>query len=347
MLAERLVDTQKILDYNYPFNTKVIEIYNQWLNSSVIYLLKSLEKLTKNHEFLKPKFLIINSTNHKTLKYILRAPEVQAWLNALNHYFLYGVIKDIDDQEIPLDLNFIDYIINQIYCQSLITSLSPHIGLNRRHDWLRIFFGKSIIFEDQETTQHAKQLIDDAFKIIESYDPNLLKEIYLLCPDIQFIQDPSAHPDKIVSFSDNMIPGCLYISVRTSKGFLCPYDLADSIIHEHRHQKLYLFEYFNPVTDKNNFKVPSPWREELRPVSGLFHAVYVFHSLLDYWLHILQQSPNLETRSKALFNVQISQERLSQAHETLKNCRLTEYGNILLIEFQNALTQTLSLESKI
>jgi len=346
MLSEKLVDTQKVLDYNKPFDPKVLQLYNHWLSSSVAFLIKSLEKLVKQYDFLNFKLSKIRTTDHKILKYIVREPAAQAWLNALNHYFLYGFLKDIDEKEIPLDLNFIDYIIEQINDQSLVTSFSCNIDLNLNKYWLRVFFGTSILFENDKITEDAKEIISQSFKIIEQYNPALLNEIYLLCPSIQFIQDPSAHPDKIVSFSDNLIPGCIYVSVRTSQGFLCPYDLADSIIHEHRHQKLYLFEYFHPVTDKNNLKVPSLWREELRPVSGLFHAVYVFQNLLDYWLYISQYTANAEIKNKASRNVQLSQERLTQAHQTLKNCKLTDYGNALLTEFQETLYRTLSIEGE-
>lgn len=343
MLLEKLIDTQKVLDYNNPFNPNVLQLYNQWLSSSVDFLIKSLEKLAKQYDFLNFKLSKIRKTDHRVLKYIVRESAVQAWLNALNHYFLYGFLKDIDEKEIQLDLDFIDYIIEQINDHSLSTSFSCNIDLNLNKYWLRVFFGTSILFENDKITGDANEIISQAFKIIGEYNPALLNEIYLLCPSIQFIQDPSAHPDKIVSFSDNLIPGCIYISVRTSQGVLCPYDLADSIIHEHRHQKLYLFEYFHPVTDKNNVKVPSPWREELRPVSGLFHAVYVFQNLLDYWLYISEHTTNSEIKNKASRNIQLSQERLAQAHQTLNHCKLTHYGNVLLTEFQEALHRTLSI----
>ena len=71
----------------------------------------------------------------------------------------------------------------------------------------------------------------------------------LACRAIQFVRDPLAHPEKIVSFSDNSVPGARYGSVWQGDRLIDPYDLADSLVHEHRHQKLYLLERLAPTVE--------------------------------------------------------------------------------------------------
>lgn len=337
MLSKLMADKTIVINYDIPLDQTVIHLYNQWLNASVHFLIKSLEKLAIKNPLIASKVSQVKLIDHKVLKILVRDPSLQSWMNSLNHSFLYGSIKDMDENEIPLDLSVIDVILQKSEGKDPRKSVSLGIQLNKDDYWLRAFFGKSILFEDDVITEQALSIVNKAFEIIGSYNENLLNEIYLLSPSVQFIQDPSAHPEKIVSFSDNLIPGCLYVSVRTSNDYLNPYDLADSIVHEHRHQKLYLFEYFNPVTSKDNPKVPSPWREELRPVSGLFHAVYVFQNLLDYWMYVYKNSHETLLKGKALSNVKNCQERLSKAHQTLSGCNLTDYGQILLDNFKHSL----------
>lgn len=42
----------------------------------------------------------------------------------------------------------------------------------------------------------------------------------MICRAVQFIQRPAADPDKIVSFSDNAVPGALYVSVMQRAGLI-------------------------------------------------------------------------------------------------------------------------------
>src|SRR3546814_11828905 len=95
--------------------------------------------------------------------------------------------------------------------------------------------------------------------------PALAIELRQACRAIQFVRDPLAHPEKIVSFSDNSVPGALYVSVWQGDRLIDPYDLADSLVHEYRHQKLYLLERIAPTVQMTDVAVVSPWREDLRP----------------------------------------------------------------------------------
>src|SRR3546814_14583986 len=70
--------------------------------------------------------------------------------------------------------------------------------------------------------------------------PALAIELRQACRAIQFVRDPLAHPEKIVSFSDNSVPGALYVSVWQGDRLIDPYDLAESLVQEYRHQKLYI-----------------------------------------------------------------------------------------------------------
>ena len=121
-------------------------------------------------------------------------------------------------------------------------------------------------------------IVEEARLIVATWRPALAQELRAICSAVQFVRDPSAHPEKIVSFSDNSVPGALFVSIVQGGGFIDPYDLADSLIHEYRHQKLYLLERCYPTARPGSLVV-SPWRDDLRPASGLLHAIFVFVEL--------------------------------------------------------------------
>ena len=206
--------------------------------------------------------------------------------------------------------------------------------IHKEDYWLRCPFGNSIVFEKGDTVHEGEKIVMESFKIIEEFDPAMKKEMELLSPYIQFVRDPSAHPDKVVSFSDNIVPGALYVSIcKGNKGFIDPYDLADSLIHEHRHQKLYLLEQFVPVIISDTPLISSPWRKELRPVSGVFHGVFVFHQLKQYW-QFLYHNREGELKKKAEHQKIFSGDSMAEGIKTLETSPITPAGHKILNEFK-------------
>ncbi|MNM31877.1 Anaerobic sulfatase-maturating enzyme [compost metagenome] len=195
--------------------------------------------------------------------------------------------------------------------------------------WLRAPFGTAIYFEGDELAAAGRALVQEAMEIVKAWRPALASEMEAACSAIQFIRDPSADPRKIVSFSDNSVPGALYVSISQGDRLIDPYDLADSLIHEHRHQKLYLLERYAPTVERTTAQVVSPWREDLRPPSGLLHAVFVFVELRRFWLHVREHGP-VELHSRAINQIADTDLHLRQAFETLKECPLTDIGQRLV-----------------
>jgi uncharacterized protein len=132
-----------------------------------------------------------------------------------------------------------------------------------------------------------------------------------------------------VSFSDDSAPGALYCSVRRSDGLISALDLADSLVHEHRHQKLYLLDRYVPVVLRDRPLVASPWRDDPRPPSGLLHAVFVFVELLDFWRFVGGADADSDAQRRDE-QVSIIVARLRSAFDTLRTVALTEQGNRLV-----------------
>jgi len=248
-----------------------------------------------------------------------------AWSNAAIAQNRGHALLAVDGQSILVNADYLDQILSIVKQPARNISLD----LGREDHWLRAPFGKAIYFENAELTRIGQDLVQRAMEIVYSWRPALAAEILKACSAVQFVRDPSADPHKIVSFSDNSVPGALYVSITQGERLIDPYDLADSLIHEHRHQKLYLLERSAPTVERTNAQVVSPWREDLRPPSGLLHAVFVFVELRRFWLHVRDHGP-VEFNSRAVNQLADTDQHLSQAFVTLQDCPLTEIGQHLV-----------------
>jgi uncharacterized protein len=249
---------------------------------------------------------------------------VVAWTNVIHHAARGNAVLDIGGNPIPPDFAYLSFLAD--WAENGVTESGPL--LHRSDRWLRLHFDTKIIFEDGEPAKAGTLIVKEALAIIGAWRSSLLAEIGTISSEIQFIRDPDAHPDKMVSFSDNSVPGALYVSVRHAQGYVDPYDLADSIIHEHRHQKLYLLQHAFPLVEVDKPLVRSPWRSDLRPPSGLFHAVFVFSQLLEFWTYLEASGPSA-VRDRARQNIETTRRNLAEAVPTLKSTPLTDLGSRL------------------
>ena len=263
------------------------------------------------------------TADEEALQRLAAQPSAVLWASVTVQHASGVAPTDIDGNAVPADPDYV-----RVMHGWLRNGLPRPPRLHRADPYLRLPFGRQVTFEPQEVAEAASELFRHALEIIERFDPALAAEMSQVSPEVQFIRDPSAHPDKAVSFSDNSVPGALYVSVRRGSGWIAPHDLADSIIHEHRHQKLYLLQTACPIVAVDAPLVRSPWREDMRPPSGLFHAVFVFCGLLRYWEFVTADTTGA-TREYAAAEVRRVRENLAKARSTLFATAMTERGRRL------------------
>jgi uncharacterized protein len=249
-------------------------------------------------------------------------PGAVAWQRAVATQIMGRAVYAVDGTPLTADASYLSFL------KQLKRPDIASLSIGDDDPWLRAPFGNAIHFETEEITKEARLLVGQALEIIDRWRPALALEMREACRTIQFVRDPSAHPDKIVSFSDNIVPGALFVSVLQGERLIDPYDLADSLIHEHRHQKLYLLERLHPMVETTNLKVVSPWREDLRPPSGLLHALFVFVELRRFWDYVRNHGP-LRLRTRAINQLFETDAHLKEAVETLEHCPLTPTGRAL------------------
>lgn len=255
-------------------------------------------------------------------------PGAVAWSRATNAALSGKAVHAVDGTPVALDPTYVDWL--KRCCADVH---APRLHLD--DPWLRKPFGTAIYFEDPDRASRAMPVYLQACEIIRAWNPAVAQEMQMSCRDVQFVRDPSAHPDKIVSFSDNCVPGALYVSAYRADGLIDPYDMADSLVHEYRHQKLYLLERQGPMVVAAGAKVTSPWREDLRPPSGLFHALFVFVELKRFWEHVLAHGPAY-LHPRAVAQLHDTAKNLRQGFATLKSCALTQVGAELAAVLEKA-----------
>jgi uncharacterized protein len=301
-------------------------ILKDWLNNANKDLESAL-KWSLEKDFRQLEIIGRLQASIKNGSNISIYPSVIMWVSIVKRAELGITAHTIDGDLIRADSQYPQKILELLEILST-GGMQPHL-VHRDDKFLRMPFGKNILFEDEENMRQAENILKLSLGIIRSWRPALSEEIRLISPEIQFIHDLTAHPEKIVSFSDNSVPGALYVSIKHDGHFIDAYDLADSLIHEHRHQKLYLFQRLFPLLIHDTPLVSSPWREDLRPPSGLFHAVFVFTHLLEFWVHLSKQDI-IMNQDKAHRQVEIIKLQLFQGFEVLKGTALTNVGFRLL-----------------
>jgi uncharacterized protein len=261
-------------------------------------------------------------------------PGTVAWQRTFNTMGTGLRVHAVDGSPLVAEADYLKFLADRAQTNSDIEIASDD-------PWLRKPFGSAIIFEDEEIAAKARPLVASALDIIRCWRPTLFKEMQQISRAIQLVRDPTAHEEKIVSFSDNAVPGALFVSVVQNGQLIDPYDLADSLVHEHRHQKLYLLERLAPMVEPTEMMVSSPWREDPRPPSGLLHAVFVFVELRRLWDHVRSSGP-ARLRTRAINQLNETDTRLAKGLRTLEGCPLTAEGRALSGVLANATAQALA-----
>jgi HEXXH motif-containing protein len=127
-----------------------------------------------------------------------------------------------------------------------------------------------------------------------------------------------------VSFSEPSLPFSVFLSVPPAGGVSQAVRMAESWIHEAMHLHLTLQERATPLiqTAAESASHYSPWKRQLRPASGVLHAIYVFRVIEQFFLEL--DDPHTEAHRHGRIR-QIRQE-ISQASLLREAPELTLLG---------------------
>lgn len=137
-----------------------------------------------------------------------------------------------------------------------------------------------------------------ALSLIDNFVPCIGSEISCL---IKYIIPLKGSADRAYSGSNSSLPSMSFISSRVKDIRI----LAEMIIHEFHHSKLFLLQHWDSLflysddTSWGGMKLYSPWRECMRPLQGLLHGAFVFSGVSVYWKQISQRSGDKASRRAA------------------------------------------------
>jgi hypothetical protein len=99
---------------------------------------------------------------------------------------------------------------------------------------------------------------------------------------------PIKTPDKTAvhnSFTINTLPGAIFLSESYSY-----VNLGEALVHEFYHNELsWAMMIGAHIKPGDEARLYSPWREDPRPLYGLYHGIYVFAGLLEFLTAALQK----------------------------------------------------------
>jgi HEXXH motif-containing protein len=114
--------------------------------------------------------------------------------------------------------------------------------------------------------------VQSAVYVLE-HVPSMAESIGLLVKSIHPIQSLRDHD---VSHSTPELPFSIFFSIPEKGERDASLRVAESIIHESMHLQLTFVDSIEPLTVDDRAGGYSPWKDEIRPVTGLLHGLYVF-----------------------------------------------------------------------
>lgn len=189
------------------------------------------------------------------------------------------------------------------------------------------FYKPDELFEEN-TPNELLNCVSDAFDIIRKV-PRLFSTIITLVKSVHLIKPES--DDYDISFSEPHIPFSIFISSPRQNNKVNALRVAEAIIHEAMHLQLTLVEKVNPLVASAVSQYYSPWRNDLRNIGGVLHALYVFRVVECFFQDLVRQDIFAERITDYLNERR--KKICSQANEVqyLADCQeLTLLGNKLV-----------------
>lgn len=166
------------------------------------------------------------------------------------------------------------------------------------------------------------KVFGEAVSLLHTQNPDTARDCARLCPAVLALHTGGA---SYGSSSPQELMGLIFLP-----GVDDAYDLAECLLHESLHQKLYRVEEGSPLfmDGKDEEEIYySPWRSDGRPLRMLVHGAYVFAGVSHYWKTNYERLTYPEDRDNAGFHCYY---RAKQAEAAIaivdKHDRRTEMG---------------------
>ena len=143
--------------------------------------------------------------------------------------------------------------------------------------------GTSLIDIADQKQAEVITLLRNVCETVAVIAPVLWQSIRYMLRSVHIINSPCSETD--VSFSLPNLPNTIFTSLPKFDDEYAVARLIESIVHEVLHLQLALVERYCPIVqgEMATEYMYSPWRNSLRPESGIVHGLFVFSTLEKLW----------------------------------------------------------------
>lgn len=153
---------------------------------------------------------------------------------------------------------------------------------------------------------------------LEAYNEGLANELAEFVSAVALLEPPTI--DAYPSGSCSFCPGAVFVTNAQD-----PDMLAELLLHECGHTKLFLLQREEPLLDAevhgNGWEEAayySPWRDAPRPLQGILHGFFVFTEVAGYWRWRLEEGTEGRMGNTAERRLKTLCEQLKLAQEVLR-----------------------------
>jgi HEXXH motif-containing protein len=124
---------------------------------------------------------------------------------------------------------------------------------------------------------------DSLFRRAEELIASVPRLTFLIKSLVEELHLLKADPGYDVSHSQPRWRSRVFVSIPDRSDDIGALRFAEGLVHEAMHLNLTLFEARHPIVNEQRGMMPSPWRVEPRPYSGVAHGLFVFACLRAYF----------------------------------------------------------------
>jgi HEXXH motif-containing protein len=178
---------------------------------------------------------------------------------------------------------------------------------------------------DREYVSQWRSVSREACSMLSSVADALWISVQPVVSSIVPLQAPA---DVNLSATSAEVLGCICTSLPVQSAVL-----AETLVHEAAHTTLHILsdgtKYWESKENEQLYN--SPWRDDLRPISGMVHGIFAFLAVADFWALLLSYGGAAEFERLGRKRLRTVSMQLEEALiEVMEAPGLTEEGRCLL-----------------
>ncbi|MEZ8695139.1 HEXXH motif-containing putative peptide modification protein [Vibrio splendidus] len=223
----------------------------------------------------------------------------------------------------------------QVFTNKVLQSLIAEDHLECYGEFL-VERNQGITTPNSEQFQYTQKEVQKCLSHIESSCPALYEEINTVISQIHIMSSPHVNAGSYLSMLG-------MFNIRYLKSDVEHWSrLAEHIIHESAHNLLYQLWYQEPIITSDDGVFYTPFRKDERPISGVYHAMFVLARTIYGFNQLLSNSDiefkqtDISSHYNEANNEKIFTEKFFQTVEVIEySGRVTPFGQKIMSDCIN------------